>query len=398
MSEWYWTEQDKRQGPCTARELKEHVATGRVQPSTLVWKKGQAEWIPAGSVKSLFPTNDAEPTQSDTSEPPPLPKSRPAVSVDTGAALEAAKKHASSFLTDLKSLNFREEVVPIDASNLAALLRDYVFWGVTLLGVVPLLINTLEKQEYQLTTFALFFAVLWGVVFKYFIVRGSQTWPILLASLFMTGIAGIYLMLKAYEHLLPETYMKLTASESGLVRLFGYIVQVGVCEELCKALPVIGYLVWKRGRADAATAVLVGVFSGLGFAAFENIHYGDQSTLTSYALTRKYGAAGLVAGVRSAMVTVMLRSLSLVFCHAVWAGIVAYFLTLGGLTGKRRGVLFLVGLLTAAVLHGLYDWLAALQQTFAALVVAASFMLFYAYLSKLHALSNVPAVGTVDAS
>ena len=86
------------------------------------------------------------------------------------------------------------------------------------------------------------------------------------------------------------------------------------------------------------------------------------------------------------------------FCHAVWAGIVAYFLTLGGLTGKRRGVLFLVGLLTAAVLHGLYDWLAALQQTFAALVVAASFMLFYAYLSKLRALPSVPVIGTVDGS
>lgn len=44
--------------------------------------------------------------------------------------------------------------------------------------------------------------------------------------------------------------------------------------------------------------------------------------------------------------------------------------------------------ITAAVLHGLYNWLAALQPTFAALVVAASFMLFYAYLSKLRVLTT----------
>lgn len=389
MSEWYWNDENERRGPCSGRELKELADAGRVTPTTLIWKKGQTESVAAKTIKSLFGNADSpQQASAGADEPPPLPRNGRVVSVNAGAAMESAKQHATAFLADLRSLKFREEVVPIDATNLNSLLRDYVFWGVTLLGVVPLLINTLEKQEYQLTTFALFFAVLWGVIFKYFIVRGPQAWPALLTALFTTGIVGIYLLLKAYEHVLPEAYMKLTASESGLVRLFGFVVQVGVCEELCKSLPVIGYLLWKRDRVDASSAVLVGVFSGLGFAAFENIHYGDQSTLTSYTLTRKYGAAGLVTGVRSAMITVMLRSLSLVFCHAVWAGIVAYFLALGGLAHRRRAALFLVGLLTAAVLHGLYNWLAALQPTFAALVVAASFMLFYAYLSKLRALTT----------
>lgn len=394
MSEWYWTEQDKRNGPCSARELKDHVASGRVQPSTLVWKKGLAEWVPASTVRSLFNDN-AGPPPLDSSEPPPLPKSGSASAVDTGAALETAKKHASAFLADLKSLNFREEVVPIDEKNLSQLVRDYVFWGVTLLGVVPLLIGTVESQQYQLATFALFFAVLWGVVFKCFIVRSSSTWPILVISLFATGIVGIFALLTLYEHALPASYLKLADSKSGLVRLFGYVFQVGVCEELCKALPVFGYLLWKRERAEVSTAILVGIFSGLGFAAFENMHYGDKSTLTSYVMARKYGDAGLVTGVRMAMITVMLRSLSLVFCHAVWAGIVAYFLALGVLTGRRRGVLFLVGLLTAATLHGLYDWLASVQPTFAALVVAASFMLFYAYLSKLQTLTTPASSPTV---
>ncbi len=399
MSEWYWTEQNKRRrGPCSGRELKELLAAGRVQPMTLVWKHGLSEWVAAKTVKSLFDEPDSANATANTDNPPPLPKVSPTMPVNAEAALESAKQHATTFLSDLKSLNFREEVLPLNAANLSGLLHDYVFWGVTLLGVVPLLIGTLERLDYQLTTFALFFAILWGVVFKYFIVRGSQTWSILLASLFFTGIGGIFVLLKLSEHVLPNAYMNLTASESGLVQLFGFITQVGICEELCKTLPIIGYLLWKRRQADASTVVLIGVFSGLGFAAFENIIYGNLSIVTSYELTRQYGADGGATGTADAMVNVMLRSLSTVFCHAVWSGIVGYFLALAWLTGKRRGALFLVGLLTASVLHGLYDWFVIVlnQGTFAALVVAASFMLFYAYLSKLRALT-IPALTTAEA-
>ena len=398
MSEWYWTEKDRRRGPCSGRELKELLANGRMQPMTLVWKQGLSEWVAAKTVKNLFDEPESATAPVSTESPPPLPKATPAMPANAGAALESAKHHATSFLADLKSLNFREEVVPIDATNLAILLRDYVFWGVALLGIVPLLIGTLGP-DYQLTTFALFFAILWGVVFKYFIVRGSQTWPILLVSLFTTGIGGIFLLFTLYDHVLPAAYLNLSMSESGLVRLFGFIVQVGICEESCKSLPIFGYLLWKRRQADASTVVLIGVFSGLGFAAFENIDYSDRSIARTIEMTQQRGAFGLIDGTADAMVNVMLRSLSLVFCHAVWSGIVGYFLAMAWLTGKRRGALFLVGLLTASVLHGIYNWLSAvlLQPTFSAFVVAASFMLFYAYLSKLRALTTPALTSSSEA-
>lgn len=389
MSEWYWSEQDRRRGPCSGLELKELLADGRVQPMTLVWKQGLSEWVAAKTVKSLFDEPDTGKASASTDSPPPLPKSAAAMPVNAGAALESAKHHATAFLSDLKSLNFREEVVPIDATNLAGLLRNHVFWGVTMLGIVPLLIGTLKGHpDYQLTTFALFFAIMWGVVFKYFIVGGSQTWPILVTSLFTTGIGGMFLLSLLYEHVLPTAYLTLADSESGLIRLVGFVVQVGICEEFCKALPIIGYIFWKRRQADASTIVLIGVFSGLGFAAFENIDYSGRSIVRTIEMTQQQGALGLIGGTADAMVYVMLRSLSLVFCHAVWSGIVGYFLAIAWLTGKRRGALFLVGLLTASILHGVYDWLVVVlsQDTFAAFAVAVSFMLFYAYLSKLRAL------------
>jgi RsiW-degrading membrane proteinase PrsW (M82 family) len=112
-------------------------------------------------------------------------------------------------------------------------------------------------------------------------------------------------------------------------------------------------------------------------------------------MARRFGEIGLAVSVQQAMVVVLLRSLSLVFCHALWSGVVAYFITLAWLTRQRAVALFAVGILAAAVLHGVYDWLLTVQPTLAVLVVGFSYLLFYAYLSKLRALSAPPPEVTV---
>lgn len=144
------------------------------------------------------------------------------------------------------------------------------------------------------------------------------------------------------------------------------------------------------------TIVLVGVFSGLGFAAFENITYAVRAIGRSAALTLDRGASGFVQGVSDAMVSVMFRSMSLVFLHAVASGILAYFIALGFVSGKRRIALFLVGLLVAASLHGIYNWAWTIQSTLPAVVVTVGFTLFYAYLTKLRLLLASDAVSRLD--
>ena len=52
-------------------------------------------------------------------------------------------------------------------------------------------------------------------------------------------------------------------------------------------------------------------------------------------------------------------------------------------TRKRVAALFLVGLATAAVLHGTYNGMMRIQNTVPAIVVFGSFVLFYAYLTRL---------------
>ena len=129
--------------------------------------------------------------------------------------------------------------------------------------------------------------------------------------------------------------------------------------------------------------ILIAVFSGLGFAAFENVGYGEK--LSGIVATLGVQEA-IKTGTQIAVTNAMLRSLSLVFGHAIWSGIFAYYLTRAALSGSRWYVLGFLGLAVPAVLHGVYDWLCTMQPTFAALVMAVSFALFYGYLLKLRQL------------
>lgn len=378
--DWYYRDGEQQFGPINEEAVSGLVSAGRITMTTLVWRDGMENWAEASAsdLKTHFVTQQPRP-----SAPPPLPK---AGSTAT-AIVSASQRHVKTVIADLRQMNWKAEVLPIDATNISLLKKNGAFWWMTLLGVVPLLIVTVENSNTQLTAFALFFAAVWGFLFKKFILKGNTRWQYLIGTLFFTGIVGINLLLWLYRHVFPSWYLSLSDSKNIIISLVGYVFQVGVCEELCKALPVIVILFWKRRDVTPVDLIAVGVFSGLGFAAFENVTYGQRSVLSSYSLTRAYGAAGLIAGVSNAMVAAMLRSLSLVFCHAVWAGTFTYFVFVAASTRKRWGALFVVGLAVSSILHGTYDWFASVQPTVAALLAGLSFVLFSGYLSKAQALT-----------
>ncbi len=296
--------------------------------------------------------------------------------------IDAGAQQARTILEDLKQIPVKQEVIPIDNSNIHLLLKDFVFWAVTFLGIIPLLIITVKQPSTQLTMFALFFAFVWGVIFKKFIVNDPYTNRLAIPSLFFTGIIGIWLLLFAYRFL-PDFYLNMADSRNPFISLLGFVFQVGICEELIKSLPVFIALRWFKKDISALSLITIGVFSGLGFAAFENLQYGDSAINSAYAKAMNYGVEGLVSGVQNAMVNVMLRSLSLVFCHAVFSGIVAYFVTTAYIRKEKMGALIVLGFMVSAVIHGLYDWLSGMQPTLAAMLAGFSFALFYGYLSKL---------------
>lgn len=302
---------------------------------------------------------------------------------------ENSAKQAKEIFEDLKHISFKEEIMPIDHNNISLLLKDFVFWAVTLLGIIPLLIVTVQEPTAQLTLFALFFAFVWGVILKKFVLNDQGNWRLAVAAFFFTGIIGIWLLLFLYRTLLPNFYLAMPDSRNTLVSLFGFIFQVGVWEEMLKALPLLIIVKFLKINIKPIHLITIGVFSGLGFAAFENLHYGENAVFSTYSLTRDYGVEGLVTGVQNAMVVTMLRAVSLVFCHAVWSGIVAYFVATAIIKKERVAALIISGLMVAAILHGVYDWLASVQPTLAALLAGFSFALFYGYLSKMRSMEGL---------
>ncbi|MCB0520814.1 MAG: PrsW family intramembrane metalloprotease [Lewinellaceae bacterium] len=321
--------------------------------------------------------------------PPPEAQEPPKSKVNPNLILETGAKQAKEIFEDLKHISFQEEILPIDHNNIAALMKDFVFWAVTLLGIIPLLIVTVQDPNTQLTLFALFFAFVWGVILKKFVLNDAGAWRLGIASFFFTGIAGVWLLLFIYRTFLPNFYLNLPDSKNALVSLFGFIFQVGLWEEMLKALPLLIVLRLLKLKVKPIHLVTIGVFSGLGFAAFENLHYGENAVFSTYSLTRDYGVQGLVTGVQNAMVITMLRAVSLVFCHAVWSGIVSYFVATAMIRRERVAALIITGIAVAASVHGVYDWLAGIQPTIAALLAGFSFALFYGYLLKLRSMEGL---------
>jgi RsiW-degrading membrane proteinase PrsW (M82 family) len=367
---WYYTDGENQVGPFDNNAVKALISSGTIKPLTAVWREGLESWIIASESEDLKGYFSAA-SQSSTAHRV------------TSSFESAIQDHAKTIISDLKQMDWKTEILPIDKSNLNSLMTNSVFWFVALLGVIPLFIITVEGANTQLTAFALFFAAIWGILFHNYVIKGTANWMYLVGSLFFTGVVGMNLLLWLYANILPIAYQEMCQSKNLLVALLGFVFHVGLCEELCKLLPCLIYLVWKRRAVDPMVVVEIGIFSGLGFAAFENVSYGDQSVLSSYSLTDSYGAQGLVFGVKNAMITTMLRSLSLVFCHAVWAGTFSYFVAIAASSRKRIGALCIVGLLVSSVLHGVYDWFCGIQATGAALMAGFSFVLFYGYLSKL---------------
>ena len=85
--------------------------------------------------------------------------------------IEKSSKQAQTILKDLQQIPLKQEIIPIDQSNINLLLKDFIFWAVSFLGIIPLLIITVNQVSTQLTMFALFFAFVWGVIFKKFILN-----------------------------------------------------------------------------------------------------------------------------------------------------------------------------------------------------------------------------------
>ncbi len=54
-SNWHILRAGQQTGPFSSKQLKDFVASGRVEATDMVWKEGMSEWVAASRIKGLFP-------------------------------------------------------------------------------------------------------------------------------------------------------------------------------------------------------------------------------------------------------------------------------------------------------------------------------------------------------
>ncbi|MEN3283195.1 MAG: protease PrsW [Solirubrobacteraceae bacterium] len=136
---------------------------------------------------------------------------------------------------------------------------------------------------------------------------------------------------------------------------------IGLIEESCKLIVPLGaFLLWRYRRE--ADGLLIGVASGMGFAAFETMGYG----LTMLLLSR-----GRIDTVEQLL---FVRGVLAPAGHGAWTGFTAAMLWRARLRpGPRSKIAFAAAFLTVVLLHGLWD--AANTNTVQLAVGAASLAL-----------------------
>jgi RsiW-degrading membrane proteinase PrsW (M82 family) len=250
--------------------------------------------------------------------------------------------------------------------------------------------------------FAAYFAVAWllllGVIIR----------PAHVTRLMLLLVTAIALLTQVPLAVALETDLHATNAN-----LFSSIFTIGLSEELAKAIPVlaIALLYWRRRGLEPRDYLFVGAVSGLVFGASEVVRYFTVNGVAEFYQTVQSAIpqiSQLLGSGQSASTSVFTALIGPVLyfildfvwrfvtdpiTHACWSGLTGYFIGLAA-TGRHRWYqVAWIGLVVAAVLHGLNDWTAVSGHWAWILVTAVSGILFlgYAKAGSGHELRPVPA-------
>ena len=177
------------------------------------------------------------------------------------------------------------------------------------------------------------------------------------------------------------------------------IYSVGIPEELAKAVPVVvvALIYHRRHGLEPRDYLFLGAVSGLVFGAAEVVHYFTVNGVAQFYLVVRSAIpvisqlinsghsaptsvfAVLIGPVRYFILDFVWRFLTDPITHACWAGLTGYFIGLAA-TGRHKWyTVGWMGLVIAAILHGLNDWGQVNGHPLWILVALVSGILFLGY-------------------
>lgn len=198
-------------------------------------------------------------------------------------------------------------------------------------------------------------------------------------------------------------------------RLYRFIIGTGFLEELLKATPL--FILWAitsrlkpqhrdaYGIQEPLDGILMGAASAGGFAIVETVGqyisstieeawvHGAQVLVNFHLLSGRTQidvAKGLMMNVMGCTPGVGLaipRSLDQAFGHMAYSGYLGYFIGLAALKPKKSWQILVIGLFSAAIVHGFWDAVPSSMTLFKMLIATASYAVLAAAILKAREIS-----------
>lgn len=289
-----------------------------------------------------------------------------------GAIVRYNKPVPKGFWISLRSFQLNS-IFPYKDVFSVELYRNHTVRLLLFLGLFPLVVNLFSEQASLAQTawlLGIYYASIWGVVL-YNLIRPPQfSWGNTLKCTLFTTFIGIPTLL-LFQRVPPFSSLYDAVNGSLVVRALGFVLGVGLLEELCKALPVYLLLLRPGKLNNPQTSAFYGAMSGLGFAIAEG---------AAYSLRYAFGLSRGEIGLGSYVAANTIRFVSLPLFHAILAGIVGYFMGLAAINPSRQGAILVIGISIASLLHGLYNTFAA--GVLGPFMIGFSIVLFVSYLRR----------------
>ncbi len=257
-------------------------------------------------------------------------------------------------------------------------------------GICPLVISYLYYWlslpfAYTAWLFSAYFCAFWAWVIGSLIDWQKRDWKQGILYAGFTTFIGITMLLAwqnipFFERLYAGTLDAAPSAKNTWERLLGFILGVGLLEELCKISPLLLFGLSAKTLRFYSDGLFLGMMSGLGFAMKEGVEYtqrywshaAETSAIVIHDCVQQasnsHGAVNqneylervtdalpsLFEQYGEMVVAQLVRFMTLPLLHAAWAGIVGYATARAFLSGQWW--LLIAGLFIAATLHGLYNF------------------------------------------
>ena len=339
--------------------------------STPPVKDGASENFVNSNIKSIAqskPNRDTEQTK------PHINDAESVTSQASDFKSEERRDLKKEFIETLQTFKF-SSVVPYQEVLNPDLYNSNIVKLLLCFGLFPWIVSSFATSDTGLEDIAwilgIYYAFIWGIVLYNLIKPAQFSLKQAIKYVCFTAFVGIPLLL-FIQRIPPLTLLyAATNSDNVISRLIGYVVGVGVLEELCKGVPIYLFMLRSGQLKEPLSSAFYGAMSGLGFAIAEGAHY---------SLTYAVDLVGGNIDLRGHILLTTVRFISLPLIHAIWAGIVGYFIGLAAINPSRKNAIIFIGVTIAASLHGTYNTFS--NSLIGLAILAFSILLFVTYLRR----------------